>query len=93
MVAVPMRIISNFECSFDVKKTYDEHICANPVSAIKVCPEDSGSPLVYIDDNRKPILIGVYSYGSSECVWSKPAVFMRVTKFVDWINGMIKHSA
>lgn len=46
---------------------------------------DSGGPLIVMK-NRKPVQIGIVSYGDGNCPSSKPGVFTRVSSFVDWIE-------
>ena len=57
------------------------------------CGGDSGGPLMVknkqSDKSDKTEVIGVLSNGVAECDSSKPAVFTRVSKYLDWINAFI----
>lgn len=52
------------------------------------CGGDSGSALVVFDEGEW-IQVGVASFGALQCQRRFPSGFMRVTEFVDWINGQI----
>ncbi len=52
-----------------------------------VCKGDSGGPLVAYDDvDKKWILGGVVSWGSTKSCGDKYEVFARVTKLIKWIK-------
>jgi len=71
----------------------DVAICAGPLDGkASTCNGDSGSMLACKSDDGRWVQYGVVSYGvGGYCVWPKsPAVFSRVSNFVDWINGGIK---
>ena len=57
------------------------------------CQGDSGGPLVVRDGNEegKPwYLIGVVSFGTSECGIGHPAVYTKVTNYLDWIENNLR---
>nr|XP_060506387.1 chymotrypsin-like protease CTRL-1 isoform X2 [Panthera onca] len=52
---------------------------------------DSGGPLVCQKGNTW-VLIGVVSWGTSNCNVHKPAIYTRVSKFSTWINQIIAYN-
>ncbi|XP_012348246.1 chymotrypsin-like protease CTRL-1 [Apis florea] len=77
-------IISNYECSMFWPVT-ESHVCTSAAYDQDACQGDSGGPLIVMK-NRKPVQIGIVSYGDGNCPSSKPGVFTRVSSFVDWIE-------
>ncbi|KAJ8916288.1 hypothetical protein NQ315_016429 [Exocentrus adspersus] len=65
--------------NFDI--VVDAQICTSGLDGGGSCNGDSGGPLV--SDN---VLIGVVSYGVSDCLPGYPSGFSRVTSFLDWIE-------
>nr|QRN45234.1 collagenase 4-like [Tineola bisselliella] len=64
----------------------DSNICTSGAGGRGPCGGDSGGPL-YLYRNQRPILIGIVSFGSARgCEAGRPAVYARVTSFVDWIE-------
>lgn len=49
---------------------------------------DSGGPLVYQNGNVWT-LIGIVSWGSSNCNIRTPAVYTRVSQFRNWIDNIV----
>lgn len=49
---------------------------------------DSGGPLVCQKGNTW-VLIGVVSWGTSNCNVRQPAIYTRVSKFSNWINQVV----
>ncbi|XP_028525361.1 chymotrypsin-like protease CTRL-1 [Apis cerana] len=80
--AVP--IISNYECSMYWPIT-EAHVCTSAAYDQDACQGDSGGPLIVMK-NRKPLQVGIVSYGDGNCPSSKPGVFTRVSSFFDWIE-------
>ncbi|EDW94705.1 serine protease 1 [Drosophila yakuba] len=80
-----MKVISNSEC----KRTYystirDTNICVSTPAAVSTCNGDSGGPLVLASDK---VQVGLTSFGSAAgCEKEYPAVFTRVTSYLDWIK-------
>ncbi|XP_068141859.1 serine protease 1-like [Drosophila tropicalis] len=80
-----MHIISNTAC----KRTFltlirDSNICVSTSAGVSTCNGDSGGPLVLESDK---IQIGLTSFGSAAgCEKEYPAVFTRVTSYLDWIK-------
>lgn len=51
-----------------------------------VCLGDSGGPLVQYDAQNRPVLIGIASFGFRCGVPGVPAVYVRVSTFVEWMR-------
>ncbi|XP_029422325.1 chymotrypsin-like protease CTRL-1 isoform X2 [Nannospalax galili] len=68
----------------------DSMICAGG-SGASSCQGDSGGPLVCQKGNTW-VLIGVVSWGTSNCNVQAPAVYTRVSKFNTWINQVIAYN-
>uniref|UniRef100_U3J739 Chymotrypsin like n=1 Tax=Anas platyrhynchos platyrhynchos TaxID=8840 RepID=U3J739_ANAPP len=62
-------------------------LCAGGVGASS-CQGDSGGPLVYQNGNVWT-LIGIVSWGSSNCNIRTPAVYTRVSQFRNWIDYIV----
>jgi secreted trypsin-like serine protease len=86
-----LRGISVAEC----QSVYGSGITANvlctrgyPNANQGTCGGDSGGPLITTDAN--PVLVGVVSFGAAAgCDLGYPQGFVRVTNFIDFINGVI----
>lgn len=62
------------------------NICIDGSEGKSTCNGDSGGPLVYTDKNYEKILVGLSSYGAKAgCEIGWPAVFTRITSYLDWI--------
>lgn len=52
---------------------------------------DSGGPLVIMEDNTA-VIIGVVSFGATQCESGHPSVYTRVSQYIPWIHTkMIAH--
>jgi hypothetical protein len=51
---------------------------------VGACNGDSGGPLVGFVGSKKPVLLGIVSYGEGDCLES-PTIFTRVSAYLDWI--------
>ncbi len=55
------------------------------------CQGDSGGPLVYRTNVGEPFYqIGITSFGTKECGTGTPAVYTRVSAYLDWIETHLK---
>ncbi|KAH8278832.1 hypothetical protein KR018_010214, partial [Drosophila ironensis] len=81
--SVDVQIMSQDDCG-RYWSLHDYMICINTEGGKSTCGGDSGGPLVTHDGSR---LVGVTSFGSaSGCQSGYPAVFTRVTGYLDWIR-------
>ncbi|NXG45403.1 CTRL protease, partial [Psilopogon haemacephalus] len=62
-------------------------LCAGGVGATS-CQGDSGGPLVTLDGNSW-MLIGIVSWGRSDCNINAPAMYTRVSLFRPWIDYIV----
>uniref|UniRef100_A0A182QBE5 Peptidase S1 domain-containing protein n=1 Tax=Anopheles farauti TaxID=69004 RepID=A0A182QBE5_9DIPT len=69
----------------------DSNICAGTIEGTSsVCSGDSGGPLVQTEDEI--IQVGIVSWGGIPCGgYRNPAVFVRVSHFIDWISDKINN--
>jgi len=79
-------ILSNVQCKAAGSEydaiIQDVHICLSGEGNKGICQGDSGGPLV-----AGGIQVGVTSFSYRSCEASKPSVFVRLTKFSDWIKA------
>ncbi|KAK2854369.1 hypothetical protein Q5P01_007030 [Channa striata] len=81
-------LLSNEQCkSHWGSKISDVMICAGGAGAAS-CQMDSGGPLVCQKDEAWT-LVGVVSWGDSNCSTSMPDVFARVTKLRTWLDQIL----
>ncbi|XP_066266557.1 chymotrypsin B-like [Branchiostoma lanceolatum] len=67
----------------------DSMICAGAEGSVS-CQGDSGGPLVCQKEANGPWnLVGVVSWGSTNCLTNYPAVYARVTELRTWIDESI----
>jgi len=78
-------VLSNSECQSrgEHPEVIESQICAEGDNVSGVCHGDSGGPLVYEVNPNQFTVIGLVSYGPSECY--KVDVYTRVSSFLDWI--------
>ncbi|XP_040344460.1 chymotrypsinogen A-like isoform X2 [Herpailurus yagouaroundi] len=83
--AVPL--ISSTSCrsywGLDIKNT---NICGGAAGSSS-CMGDSGGPLQCVQDGQYK-LIGIVSWGSSNCQPTAPTVFARISAYRDWITSV-----
>jgi len=80
-------IITNSQCydqwqPYSTIQTY--HICIAPKGPAP-CTHDSGSPLVCKTGDTS-YLVGTFSWGRSDCDTTHPAVYSRITNYIEWIK-------
>jgi len=67
-------------------------ICASQVQDINLtnhCPNDSGSPLVIVEADNVPTLIGISSFTSGlGCNSNRATIYIRVTFYLRWIQSV-----
>ncbi|XP_063190122.1 chymotrypsin-like protease CTRL-1 isoform X1 [Chroicocephalus ridibundus] len=85
-VVVP--IISPSQCKqYWGNRITSSMLCAGGVGASS-CQGDSGGPLVYQNGNVWT-LIGIVSWGNSNCNIRTPAIYTRVSQFRNWIEYVV----
>lgn len=75
------------------EKTYgkanvrESNLCFDTTGGRSSCQGDSGGGLT-IDLRGTKVIVGVVSYGAAtSCTQGHPAVFTRITSFLDWIHS------
>lgn len=66
----------------------DRMFCAG-IGATDSCQGDSGGPSWVYDEQGTPNLIGIVSWGAGCTRKRYPGVYVNVTKYRDWIHGVI----
>ncbi|KAI5087956.1 hepatocyte growth factor activator-like [Silurus meridionalis] len=64
-------------------------LCAGSNNCVDACQGDSGGPLACVR-NEASFLYGIISWGDGCGRSGKPGVYTRVTKYVAWINRIIR---
>lgn len=86
---VPPDHCNTFGAQFHVAET---ELCAGAQKDKDACGGDSGGPAMQVKDTLdgpKTYLIGVVSFGPTQCGINKPGVYVSVPKFVMWILDTI----
>lgn len=52
------------------------------------CNGDSGGPLQKVDDDGVSSIVGITSFGA-DCGGELPAVYTRVSQYLDWIENIV----
>ena len=67
----------------------DNVICAGDREA-DACSGDSGSPLLWVDDQSRWSVAGIVSFGPSVCGQDVPGAYTRVESYLQWVKAVIK---
>jgi trypsin len=89
-VRVPLVSAANCKKAYPAKIT-DRMICAGLISGGKdSCQGDSGGPLLAYDDQDRPSLAGVVSWGAGCARPNKYGVYSKVNSVIDWIRSTVQ---
>ncbi|NXO03798.1 CTRL protease, partial [Rhinopomastus cyanomelas] len=85
---VTLPIISQSQCmQYWGNRITSSMLCAGGVGASS-CQGDSGGPLVILNGNTWT-LIGIVSWGTTDCNVRTPAIYTRVSEFRNWIEYIV----
>ncbi|XP_064015882.1 chymotrypsin-like protease CTRL-1 [Pogoniulus pusillus] len=85
---VTLPLISESQCmQYWGSRITSSMLCAGGVGATS-CQGDSGGPLVTLNGNYW-MLIGIVSWGTSDCNTNTPAMYTRVSQFRSWIDYIV----
>ncbi|NXH22069.1 CTRL protease, partial [Bucco capensis] len=85
---VTLPLISQSRCmQYWGNRITSSMLCAGGVGASS-CQGDSGGPLVYRNGNVWT-LIGIVSWGTTDCNVNTPAIYTRVSQFRNWIDSIV----
>uniref|UniRef100_A0A452RSP7 Peptidase S1 domain-containing protein n=1 Tax=Ursus americanus TaxID=9643 RepID=A0A452RSP7_URSAM len=79
---------NSHKTSDKLHKITDVMVCAG-ANGVSSCMGDSGGPLVCQKDGAWT-LVGIVSWGSSQCNPFSPGVYARVTKFIPWLLEVLE---
>lgn len=91
---VELNIVPNVTCVDNLRgvgvSITEDMICTfkGPVGTESICSGDSGGPLM-VRTSGKFVLVGVTSFSVTDCAAPFPAVFSRVTYFLQWIAAAL----
>jgi trypsin len=80
-----MIVVPQEECAESFDDNFDGWICVNNPRKTGICEGDSGGPAVYNDE-----LVGVTSFGATQCATEEPDVLAKVSYYFDWIQKHMK---
>lgn len=85
--AVNETVITNLNCITKYPAYIsDSNVCTGSSNGTP-CTGDEGGALFLKDDDGFPTQIGIFSYQfSMGCNWGWPAVYTRITSYLDWIE-------
>ncbi|KAJ8711030.1 hypothetical protein PYW07_008272 [Mythimna separata] len=86
---VYLRAISNTECRNLTSGVFNTTICARyyNVTSQSICNNDHGGPLVHVESDGVPTLIGIaYFFPEGTCESGRPSGFLRPGAFLSWFK-------
>ena len=96
---VELNIVPNVTCVDNLDAVgisiTEDMICTfkGPVGTESICAGDSGGPLMVRSSTGRFVLVGVTSFSVTDCAAPFPAVFSRVTYFLEWMAAAIASAA
>lgn len=89
-VQTPLAPAEKCEKTFGKANFQDTNLCLDTVGGRSSCQGDSGGGLTVEVEGRR-VLAGIVSYGAAvSCTSGFPAVYTRVTSYLDWIQEKTK---
>lgn len=89
-VETPLAPAEKCEKTFGKANFKDTNLCLDTVGGRSSCQGDSGGGLTVEVEGRR-ILAGIVSYGAAvSCTSNHPAVYTRVTSYLNWIQEKTK---
>ena len=86
MLEMQVPIITNEICNQNVTGIYSSMVCAGG-DANNACLGDSGGPMFTFNDNERPTLVGVVSWGIGCAQANLPGVYARVSTVQAWVQA------
>lgn len=86
---VQNKIVANTVCerTFGKANIRDTNLCMEGAGGKSSCQGDSGGGL-HLELNGRKVVVGVVSFGAaSGCTLNYPAVYTKVSSYLDWIQG------
>ncbi|KAJ8389988.1 hypothetical protein AAFF_G00111490 [Aldrovandia affinis] len=93
MKAVQLPIVSNEKCNEFHRRNIqitESRICAGGRKSEGVCDKDYGGPLVCQEGESK-VILGVSVHGRGCALANRPAIFINVPFYADWIHKVFKY--
>ncbi|HWK95888.1 MAG TPA: serine protease [Pseudolabrys sp.] len=81
-------VVGNAKCNEAYGGAITDKMFCGGLGAADSCQGDSGGPSFIYDERGVPVLIGIVSWGAGCTERRYPGVYVNVTKYRDWINGV-----
>ncbi|XP_011494633.1 PREDICTED: trypsin-like [Ceratosolen solmsi marchali] len=98
-VDLPIIDLENCKLAFDKILQFvslaDSNVCTGPLTGgYSACNGDSGGPLMQVNKEGKPEIIGIVSWGIVPCgTVGAPSVYTRVSAYIDWIDNIVNENS
>ncbi len=81
-------VVGNDKCNEAYGGAVTDRMLCGGLGAADSCQGDSGGPSFIYDERGVPVLIGIVSWGAGCTERRYPGVYVNVSKYRDWINGV-----
>ena len=81
-------VVGNDKCNEAYGGAVTDKMFCGGLGAADSCQGDSGGPSFIYDERGVPVLIGIVGWGAGCTQKRYPGVYVNVTKYRDWINGV-----
>ncbi|AXK82916.1 serine protease [Pseudolabrys taiwanensis] len=81
-------VVGNAKCNEAYGGAVTDKMFCGGLGAADSCQGDSGGPAFIYDERGVPTLVGIVSWGAGCTLRRYPGVYVNVTKYRDWINGV-----